>query len=47
MAHVRKGHLVRSPQWAKHLKDWKRVFWSSHRMAERKLIKREIRNEKV
>lgn len=35
MAHVRKGHLIRSPQWWKHLRDWKRVFWKRHRQAER------------
>jgi hypothetical protein len=37
MAHVKKGHLVRAPQWWKHLRDWKRVFWKKHRKAERRL----------
>lgn len=36
MAHVRKGILTPSPQWWKHLKDWKRVFWKKHRKAERR-----------
>ena len=31
MAHVRKGMLVPSPQWWKHLRDWKRIFWKRHR----------------
>jgi hypothetical protein len=29
MAHKQQGILTRSPQWWKHLKDWKRVFWKS------------------
>jgi hypothetical protein len=39
MAHVKKGHLVRAPQWWKHLRDWKRVFWKKHRKAERRLAR--------
>jgi len=42
MAHVRKGHLVRSPQWWKHLRDWKRIFWKRHRKAERKETMRTV-----
>jgi hypothetical protein len=41
MAHVRKGILTPSPQWWKHLRDWKRVFWKKHRREERREIKRE------
>jgi hypothetical protein len=44
MAHVRKGHLVRAPQWWKHLKDWKRVFWKKHRKAERLTTEIEVPN---
>lgn len=29
MAHVKKGHLVPSPEWWKHLRWTKRRFWSS------------------
>lgn len=36
MAHVRKGHLVEAPEWWKHLKRVKRLFWRRHRQAERK-----------
>ncbi len=36
MASVKKGYIVRSPQWWKHLKDWKRVFWKRQRRAQRK-----------
>jgi len=44
MAHKRKGQLTSSPQWWKHLKDWKRVFWKSERQAQNKDIK-ERKNE--
>jgi len=40
MAHVRKGMLVPSPQWWKHLRDWKRIFWKRHRRAEKNAIRR-------
>lgn len=43
MAHVRKGHLIASPQWWKHLRDWKRVFWKRHRKAEQRLAKQSSR----
>jgi hypothetical protein len=33
MAHVRKGLLTRAPQWWKHLRDFKRVFWKRERKA--------------
>jgi len=36
MAHVRKGQITSSPQWWKHLRDWKRVFWKAERRAARK-----------
>lgn len=39
MAQKRKGQLTPSPQWWKHLKDWKRVFWKSERQAQNKDIK--------
>jgi hypothetical protein len=42
MAHVKKGHLVRSPEWWKHLRWVKRVFWKRHRRAERRLAEKEI-----
>lgn len=41
MAHVKKGQLTKSPQWWKHLKDWKRVFWKSERRAQKEQIKKE------
>lgn len=40
MASVKKGNLTRPPQWWKHLRDWKRVFWKKERKAQVK----EIRN---
>lgn len=42
MASVKKGQLTAPPQWWKHLRDWKRVFWSAERMAEREMIEAEI-----
>ncbi len=42
MATVEKGILERSPQWWKHLRDWKRVFWKRERKAAQREIKREI-----
>ena len=41
MAHVKQGQLTKSPQWWKHLKDWKRVFWKSERKAQKDLIRKE------
>jgi hypothetical protein len=41
MANVKKGNLTKPPQWWRHLRDWKRVFWKS----ERKAHKKEIHNE--
>lgn len=39
MAHKQKGQLTPAPQWWKHLKNWKRVFWKSERQAHKKDIK--------
>jgi hypothetical protein len=39
MAHKQQGILTRSPQWWKHLRDYKRVFWKSERQASRKEIR--------
>ena len=41
MANVKKGNLTAPPQWWKHLRDWKRVFWKSERQAQKKDIKNE------
>jgi hypothetical protein len=42
MANVKKGTLTRPPQWWKHLRDWKRVFWKR----ERKAWQTEVRKDK-
>ena len=42
MANVKKGQLTRSPQWWKHLRDWKKIFWSKERKAAQKEITKEI-----
>ena len=41
MASVKKGQLTPPPQWWKHLKEFKRVFWK----AERKAAHKEARSE--
>jgi hypothetical protein len=43
MAHKQKGQLTPSPQWWKHLRDWKRIFWKSERNAQKKDIKERIK----
>lgn len=45
MTHIHKGQLTKSPQWAKHLKDWKQVFWSAERKAAQAVIEQEVRGE--
>ena len=41
MANVKQGNAVPAPQWWKHLRDWKRVFWKSERQAQKANIRRE------
>lgn len=36
MASVKKGTITPSPQWWKHLRDWKRVFWKRERKAHKR-----------
>jgi len=43
MANVKQGNLTKSPQWWKHLKDFKRVFWKTERLAQKKNIREQIR----
>lgn len=38
------GLFKRSPQWWKHLRDWKRVFWRSERKAAKRAARREGRS---
>jgi hypothetical protein len=41
MASVKRGTLAAPPQWWKHLRDWKRVFWKRERQAAQRAIKGE------
>jgi len=41
MANIKKGNLTSAPQWWKHLKEYKRVFWKGERKAQRETIKHE------
>ena len=36
MASVKQGTMTRPPQWWKHLKEYKRVFWKAERQASKK-----------
>ena len=38
MASVKQGTLSRPPQWWKHLRDWKRVFWKRERQSYKRFI---------
>ncbi len=42
MANVKKSNLTTAPQWWKHLKEFKRVFWKAERKAHREAIKCEV-----
>ena len=39
MANVKKGQSVSSPQWWKHLRDWKRFFWKKQRKADKQALR--------
>jgi hypothetical protein len=41
MASVKKGTVTRPPQWWKHLKEYKRVFWKAERHAHKQLAQKE------
>jgi len=43
MATVKKGVLVKSPEWWKHLRWCKRLFWKRHRKAEMRETAKEVR----
>jgi hypothetical protein len=43
MANVRKGQLTKPPEWWRHLRRMKRVFWKRERKAAQRLIAREVR----
>ena len=38
MANVKKGQLTPPPQWWRHLRDWKRVFWKRERRAAKRAL---------
>jgi hypothetical protein len=43
VANVKKGQLVPSPEWRKHLRWVKRLFWKRQRQAEKRMARREGR----
>ncbi len=47
MAHVKKGLSVRPPQWWKHLRDWKRVFWKRQRKADMSALVHSARHDRT
>jgi hypothetical protein len=44
MAHVQKGLTTRAPQWWKHLRAWKRVFWKKERKRAARAAQKEARH---
>jgi hypothetical protein len=42
MANKKQGNLTGAPQWWKHLRDWKRVFWKTERKAQQRNIKERL-----
>jgi len=47
MGQKRKGQLSKTGEWAKHLrKEFRRIFWSKERMAEKEHIKKETNKYK-
>lgn len=46
MANVKQGNLTPPPEWWKHLKMMKRVFWKSERKAHKAHLKNEALKEK-
>ena len=47
MANVKKGNAAPPPQWWKHLRDWKRVFWKRERRSQDELIKRSVESSQT
>lgn len=43
MANVKKGLLTPAPQWWRHLRDWKRVFWKKERKAAQRDATKRLR----
>ena len=41
MANVKQGNLTKPPQWWKHLKEWKRIFWKAERKEQKRALKDE------
>jgi hypothetical protein len=41
MASVKQGTITASPQWWKHLKEYKRVFWKAERQAHKQQTRKE------
>jgi hypothetical protein len=41
VASVKKGTVTGPPQWWKHLRDWKRVFWKKERKAQQRAVRKE------
>lgn len=41
MAGVKKGNLTKSPQWWKHLKKFKRVFWKKERKEAQRVARQQ------
>ncbi|WP_291386405.1 hypothetical protein [Devosia sp.] len=38
MANVKQGQTVPAPQWWKHLREWKRLFWKRQRQDNKRKL---------
>ena len=46
MANVKKGNLTSPPEWWKHLRWVKRIFWKKERKAQQRYITKELKNDR-
>lgn len=40
-----KAYLTESPQWAKHLRDWKKLFWNQEKQTAKKDLTKQIEDD--
>jgi hypothetical protein len=45
MATVKRGTLTPAPQWWRHLRDWKAVYWRRERKAARRTVAGEAKGQ--
>ena len=45
MANVKQGNATKPPQWWKHLRKWKRVFWKAERRAQKAVLDKRAQDD--